>query len=424
MVLLLWVNYMKQKVLLNVLLILSLSSCDLIDALKGKIDSSESHQISGDENLDTSSEIENEDSSSVDIKDKYEIDEQTWAEELQFLSCNNATINLDFQYSSGNGNVEKHTLKYEIDKDCMVVSQDMDIDGNGNIQTLRQFMDISNYDFLKMYGYGISNGEVIKIYMSQNTFAKNEEEAKEVLMNYFELLIYSSIGHVLLKDQFSTATFDGVDYVIDGSTLSYYAVSTNSYQTNDARIKYHFEDNKLMSINYEEKENKDNKISLMISNRGTTVVEYDTSDACMHEGAYVGSSASSNAHYIECSKCDMPICLQAHTFENGICKYCEYEYEIIDYSQYDLEYLSLKGYPKDAIKIYKDKKTHQVASVVIDMMSSIGYDYENLVFTYTIYGYDVYITKESTSNTNGTTTTYCFYSFEDKKLLQQITYFE
>ena len=58
------------------------------------------------------------------------------------------------------------------------------------------------------------------------------------------------------------------------------------------------------------------------------------------------------------------------------------------------------------------------------MMSSIGYDYENSVFTYTIYGYDVYITKESTSNTNGTTTTYCFYSFEDKKLLQQITYFE
>ena len=415
---------MKQKVLLNLLLILSLSSCDLIDALKGKIDSSESHQISKDENLDTSSEIENEDSSSVDIKNKYEIDEQTWVEELQFLSCNNATIDLDFQYSSGDGNVEKYTLKYEIDKDCMVVSQDMDIDGNGNIQTLRQFMDISNYEFLKMYGYGISNGEVIKIHMSQNTFAKNEEEAKEVLMNYFELLIYSSIGHVLLKDQFSAATFDGVDYVIDGSTLSYYAVSTSSYQTNDARIKYHFEDNKLMSINYEEKENKDNKISLTISNRGTTVVEYDTSGACMHEGAYVGSSASSNAHYIECSKCDISICLQAHTFENGICKYCEYEYEIIDYSQYDLEYLNLKGYPKDAIKIYKDKKTHQVASVVIDMMSSIGYDYENSVFTYTIYGYDVYITKESTSNTNGTTTTYCFYSFEDKKLLQQITYFE
>lgn len=421
MILLLWVIKMKKRFLLNLLLIFSLTSCDLLDQLKSTLDSSEGQPNSESSNKETS--IPEKDSSSI-IKNPYEVDEQIWAEELGFKSCINATIDFSFQYSVNTGEVEKNQVKYEIDNESILASQELDVFGDGNIQTVKQFIDISDYSVLKMYGFGQSNGELKKICMTQNSFAENEEEAKKVLIEYFETLMISSVGHVLLKEQFNIATFDGSDYLIDGANIPYYAVSTFNYSVNDAIIKYHFEDNKLVSINYEEKVNKDNKISILISNRGTTKTEYDATGVCMHENAYVSSSASSSAHYIECSKCNMSICLQAHTFEEEICKYCDYEHKVIDYSQYDVEYLNFKGYPKNAIKVYKDKKTHQIAKVVIDGMKSFGYDYEKLVFTYVMYGYNVYITEESFSTTTKKTTTYSFYTFDDKKLLQQLTFFE
>lgn len=421
MILLLWVIKMKKRFLLNLLLIFSLTSCDLLDQLKSTLDSSESQVNSESSNKESSTP--EKDSSSI-IKNPYEVDEQVWAEELGFKSCINATVDFAFQYVEKDGSVEKNQVKYEIADESILASQELDIFGDGNIQTVKQFLDISDYSILKTYGFGQSNGELKKICMTQNSFAKNEEEAKKVLIGYFETLMISTVGHVLLKEQFNIATFDGNDYLIDGANIPYYAVSTLNYSVNDAIIKYHFEDNKLVSINYEEKTNKDNKISILISNRGTTKTEYDATGVCMHENAYVSSSASSSAHYIECSKCNMSICLQAHTFEEEICKYCDYERKVIDYSQYDVEYLNFKGYPKDSIKIYKDKRTHQIAKVVIDGMKSLGYDHENLVFTYTMYGYNVYITEESFSTTTRKTTTYSFYTFDDKKLLQQITFFE
>ena len=391
------------KGVFSVFLIGAMASCELLN-----FNSSISSSISSNESSSASSS---------ELQIDYKVNEEEWKNALGFDNLKNANVEAIFtEFNSYINSIEETRTKYLFTEDSIKMSLTV----SGQLDT-EIYYDLSDPSVCKIYQRYISDGQSSPYVLNSlnNLTDKEYNFVKDCLLSTLFDLRFA-----LLTDYYSIATFENNCYVIDGENLPYF-MYCDQYNINNSIIKYHFENKQLVLLEYYEKDNEYNTMKLSISNIGNTSVDFDVTNVCFHEdglllneGVYA-SLTNNSYHIFNCDDCGTVTV--AHTYTNGVCDVCEYEYKPVTESNnnYDIEYLDLEGYPKNKIAICKDKETQKIVLVDFSKVSySMTSSSNGIVIV--LYGYNAYIEEKTVTEENVTKTIYSFYSYDTREFLKEI----